>query len=297
MVLQTLQEIAAALQYLHRNDVLHGDLTGGNVLLTASDKDTRGFTAKVRGCCIVGCAGVALFPGFTAKVAKARRKCCAWHLSAEGLLDTGMALANTSETSACLPALPAGCGLWAEPGVQRGLPAHPHPGLRRVHVSLSLAALPGTRLPRLSLLAGQPPACPCTPSRSQHAPPVCGLSHPLPRFPALLALPSSLSLPPLSLLCLCLCPPFFMPSHAFLPARACRPPELITEGILTKAADVYAFGVITWEIYVGRWAGGRAGLCSRTPWLHAAVARLLCMLRLTLHACRLRLLWFCLHVY
>ncbi len=27
--LQTLQEIAAALQYLHRNDVLHGDLTGG----------------------------------------------------------------------------------------------------------------------------------------------------------------------------------------------------------------------------------------------------------------------------
>lgn len=46
-VLQTLQEIAAALQYLHRNDVLHGDLTGGNVLLTASDKDTRGFTAKV----------------------------------------------------------------------------------------------------------------------------------------------------------------------------------------------------------------------------------------------------------
>ncbi|KAL4854405.1 putative serine/threonine-protein kinase SIS8 [Chlorella vulgaris] len=46
-VLQTLQEIAAALQYLHRNDVMHGDLTGGNVLLTVSDKDTRGFTAKV----------------------------------------------------------------------------------------------------------------------------------------------------------------------------------------------------------------------------------------------------------
>ena len=46
---QTLQEVAAAMQYLHRNDVLHGDLTGGNVLLTASDKDTRGFTAKVGG--------------------------------------------------------------------------------------------------------------------------------------------------------------------------------------------------------------------------------------------------------
>lgn len=35
-------------------------------------------------------------------------------------------------------------------------------------------------------------------------------------------------------------------------ARPRRPPELITEGILTKAADVYAFGVITWEIYCGR---------------------------------------------
>lgn len=46
-VLQTLQEIAAALQYLHSHDVLHGDLTGGNVLLTASDKDTRGFVCKV----------------------------------------------------------------------------------------------------------------------------------------------------------------------------------------------------------------------------------------------------------
>ena len=40
------------------------------------------------------------------------------------------------------------------------------------------------------------------------------------------------------------------------PALLCRPPELITEGILTKSADVYAFGVITWEIYVGRRARG-----------------------------------------
>ncbi|GAB4814749.1 hypothetical protein N2152v2_001795 [Parachlorella kessleri] len=46
-VLQTLQEIAAALQYLHEHNVVHGDLTGGNVLLTTSDKDARGFTAKV----------------------------------------------------------------------------------------------------------------------------------------------------------------------------------------------------------------------------------------------------------
>lgn len=46
-VLQTMQEVAAAMQYLHGHDILHGDLTGGNVLLTASDKDARGFTAKV----------------------------------------------------------------------------------------------------------------------------------------------------------------------------------------------------------------------------------------------------------
>ena len=46
-VLQTLQEIAAAMQYLHSHDIVHGDLTGGNVLLTSSDKDGRGFTAKV----------------------------------------------------------------------------------------------------------------------------------------------------------------------------------------------------------------------------------------------------------
>jgi serine/threonine protein kinase len=45
--LQTLQEIAAAMQYLHSHDIVHGDLTGGNVLLTSSDKDGRGFTAKV----------------------------------------------------------------------------------------------------------------------------------------------------------------------------------------------------------------------------------------------------------
>lgn len=46
-VLQTLQEIAAALHYLHSHGIVHGDLTGGNVLLTSSDKDARGFSAKV----------------------------------------------------------------------------------------------------------------------------------------------------------------------------------------------------------------------------------------------------------
>ena len=46
-VLQTLQEIAAAMHYLHSHGIVHGDLTGGNVLLTSSDKDARGFSAKV----------------------------------------------------------------------------------------------------------------------------------------------------------------------------------------------------------------------------------------------------------
>lgn len=46
-ILQTLQEISSAMEYLHSHDIVHGDLTGGNVLLTSSDKDGRGFTAKV----------------------------------------------------------------------------------------------------------------------------------------------------------------------------------------------------------------------------------------------------------
>ena len=38
-----------------------------------------------------------------------------------------------TQTAPSIP--PPGGGLWAEPRVQRRLPAHPHPGLRRVHVS------------------------------------------------------------------------------------------------------------------------------------------------------------------
>jgi len=74
--MQTLQEIAAALQYLHRNDVLHGDLTGGNVLLTASDKDTRGFTAKV-GCYSRGAAGLRAEGRPAAALAEAALPCLA----------------------------------------------------------------------------------------------------------------------------------------------------------------------------------------------------------------------------
>ncbi len=43
----TAHEIAAALAYLHSQDLLHGDLTGGNILLASSDADERGFCAKV----------------------------------------------------------------------------------------------------------------------------------------------------------------------------------------------------------------------------------------------------------
>ncbi|KAL3143838.1 hypothetical protein ABBQ32_003662 [Trebouxia sp. C0010 RCD-2024] len=43
----TAHEIAGALSYLHSQDLLHGDLTGGNILLGSSDCDERGFTAKV----------------------------------------------------------------------------------------------------------------------------------------------------------------------------------------------------------------------------------------------------------
>jgi serine/threonine protein kinase len=41
-------EIAGALAYLHSHGVLHGDLTGNNVLLNASMKDRRKFVAMVR---------------------------------------------------------------------------------------------------------------------------------------------------------------------------------------------------------------------------------------------------------
>lgn len=46
-ILITAREIAAALAYLHTSDVLHGDLTGNNILLASSRKDKRAFTVKV----------------------------------------------------------------------------------------------------------------------------------------------------------------------------------------------------------------------------------------------------------
>ena len=42
-------EIASAMRYLHKHNILHGDLTAGNVLLASapiSTNDQRGFRAK-----------------------------------------------------------------------------------------------------------------------------------------------------------------------------------------------------------------------------------------------------------
>lgn len=41
------------------------------------------------------------------------------------------------------------------------------------------------------------------------------------------------------------------------------PPELLMEGKLTKSADVYAFGVLLWEMYTGMVA-----FTVRPPMLH-----------------------------
>ncbi|KAK9915712.1 hypothetical protein WJX75_003037 [Coccomyxa subellipsoidea] len=46
-VRETALEIASALAYLHNINILHGDLSGGNILLTSSSKDHRKFTCKV----------------------------------------------------------------------------------------------------------------------------------------------------------------------------------------------------------------------------------------------------------
>ena len=46
-LLLTAREIAGAMSYLHDEDILHSDLTGGNILLGASTKDERGYTALV----------------------------------------------------------------------------------------------------------------------------------------------------------------------------------------------------------------------------------------------------------
>lgn len=46
-ILSTAREIADALCYLHEANILHGDLTGNNILLASSDADDRRFIVKV----------------------------------------------------------------------------------------------------------------------------------------------------------------------------------------------------------------------------------------------------------
>ncbi|PRW61273.1 Serine threonine- kinase CTR1 [Chlorella sorokiniana] len=46
-ILLTMRDVAAALSYLHSVGVVHGDLSGNNVLLSPSSPDERGFTAMV----------------------------------------------------------------------------------------------------------------------------------------------------------------------------------------------------------------------------------------------------------
>lgn len=48
VLLHTARTIAAGMAYLHSRDIIHGDLCGGNVLLTATDALPHRFTAKAR---------------------------------------------------------------------------------------------------------------------------------------------------------------------------------------------------------------------------------------------------------
>ena len=44
---RTAEEIASALCYLHKKDIIHADLCGGNVLLCSDIRDERGFMCKI----------------------------------------------------------------------------------------------------------------------------------------------------------------------------------------------------------------------------------------------------------
>mmetsp|Transcript_14760 Transcript_14760/g.44574 ORF Transcript_14760/g.44574 Transcript_14760/m.44574 type:complete len:866 (+) Transcript_14760:431-3028(+) len=47
VVMATAIQLADALSYLHSRDIIHGDLTGGNILLTHDDEQPHGFSCKV----------------------------------------------------------------------------------------------------------------------------------------------------------------------------------------------------------------------------------------------------------
>eukprot|EP00891_Asterochloris_glomerata_P008248 jgi/Astpho2/8248/e_gw1.00122.114.1_t len=46
-IAMTALEVASAMAFLHSHDIIHGDLSGGNVMLTSSDTSLHGFCAKV----------------------------------------------------------------------------------------------------------------------------------------------------------------------------------------------------------------------------------------------------------
>ncbi|KAG1680208.1 hypothetical protein FOA52_000322 [Chlamydomonas sp. UWO 241] len=46
-IIGTGREIAAAMAYLHSANILHGDLTGGNILLVPNDRENAKFSAKI----------------------------------------------------------------------------------------------------------------------------------------------------------------------------------------------------------------------------------------------------------
>ena len=56
----TAKEIASAMCYLHGCNILHGDLTSNNILLTGGEKDQRMFVSKVcgSGVCVRVCVCV-----------------------------------------------------------------------------------------------------------------------------------------------------------------------------------------------------------------------------------------------
>lgn len=66
-ILATAREVAAAMSYLHHKNILHGDLTGGNVLLTAAPAEARGFTAKVRALLVICAVGSSVRGSFSNK--------------------------------------------------------------------------------------------------------------------------------------------------------------------------------------------------------------------------------------
>jgi hypothetical protein len=47
MLLATAAEIASGMEFLHGRGLVHGDLSGGNILLASSAANAHGFSAKV----------------------------------------------------------------------------------------------------------------------------------------------------------------------------------------------------------------------------------------------------------